>query len=435
VVTTDVKLVTKSVIEYAATLKTSKALPAGTHTTNLEVRVCEDEPQVCAKPFPGSPWRVPVSVTVKPQSTLSQQGVIPGVPAWSTYQGNAAHNGFVPATFDPAKFSRRWTIPASNALPSAAVIDNGKAFVVRGNSLISWRLEAINEDTGETAWSVDFGKLDQVNDPAAANGKVYLTSTGKQDSFFWVFDQGTGRLLSKTPMTLSGLGYHYYAPTVFEDKIYTGSDHDNGGVSKFSDPDGRLEWQSRMSNDWFEWTPAVDSTYVYGFISGTLTALRKTDGRSMFNIGTPFSAFSGTGLVLGDQMAYAPSHATLFGFDLAKQSIAWSFDNLPRGMPALSKDTLYTLAERGTRLEARATTTGALKWTANVDDVGCNMCSVVATNKHIFVSLDIETLAIDIDSHAVVWRHPLGGKLAISNRGVLYIVNPNSGQIAAINLQ
>jgi outer membrane protein assembly factor BamB len=251
-------------------------------------------------------------------------------------------------------------------------------------------------------------------------------------SFLWVFDQGTGKLLNKTDMGFSRF-YHYYAPTIYGDEIYTAGGAYFGGLSKFNDKDGRREWIG--SADGAGWTPAVDEKYVYTFINGDLDARRKTDGVTAFTIFTPYSPFSGTGFALGDQMAYAPSNGKLFGFDLAKQSIAWSFDNLPRGMPALSKDTLYTLSERGTQIEARTATTGSLKWTTKLDTLGCNICSVIATNKHIFVSLDIETLAIDIDTHTVVWRHPLGGNIAISNRGVLYIVNPTSGQIAAINLQ
>jgi len=38
-------------------------------------------------------------------------------------------------------------------------------------------------------------RLYNVNPPAAANGKVFVTSTGHEDSFLWVFDQATGQLM------------------------------------------------------------------------------------------------------------------------------------------------------------------------------------------------------------------------------------------------
>jgi hypothetical protein len=50
---------------YNVTLATSPTLLPGTHSTTLEVRVCQDDPLVCAQPFPGSPWYLPLSVEVR----------------------------------------------------------------------------------------------------------------------------------------------------------------------------------------------------------------------------------------------------------------------------------------------------------------------------------------------------------------------------------
>lgn len=64
VITTQVSISAASQMAYAASLRTAAGLSVGTHTTTLEVRVCEDAPLTCAKPFPGSPWRVPLTVQV-----------------------------------------------------------------------------------------------------------------------------------------------------------------------------------------------------------------------------------------------------------------------------------------------------------------------------------------------------------------------------------
>ena len=64
-ITTDVQLSAISDLEYVATLHTAPGLPAGTRTTYLEVRLCEDAPLTCRVPLPGSPWYVPLTVTVQ----------------------------------------------------------------------------------------------------------------------------------------------------------------------------------------------------------------------------------------------------------------------------------------------------------------------------------------------------------------------------------
>jgi hypothetical protein len=53
---------------YNVTLATSPTLLPGTHSTTLEVRVCRYFPPAgsrCEAPQPGSPWMIPVSVTLK----------------------------------------------------------------------------------------------------------------------------------------------------------------------------------------------------------------------------------------------------------------------------------------------------------------------------------------------------------------------------------
>jgi hypothetical protein len=57
----------------------------------------------------------------------------------------------------------------------------------------------------------------------------------------------------------------------------------------------------------------------------------------------------------------------------------------------------------------------------------------LVTNNLAFVSSMKFTYAIDLSTRKVVWTYPLGGMLALSNRGVLYIQAYN--QLVAINLQ
>jgi hypothetical protein len=65
-ITTDVQVVAQSALVYTANMKTNGTLQPGSYTTTLEVRLCEDDPVVCNTPISGSPWRLPMSLTVSP---------------------------------------------------------------------------------------------------------------------------------------------------------------------------------------------------------------------------------------------------------------------------------------------------------------------------------------------------------------------------------
>lgn len=433
-ISTNVQLSNNSALQYVATLRTASGLQPGTHTTYLEVRLCEDAPEICKTPLPGSPWYLPLTVVVRPDTNLSPLSAVAGVAPWSTYQGNAAHTGFVPATFAAASFNRRWAavLGSTNSLNPVAV-DNGKVFVTRGNWSAGWTLQAINESTGQTDWSVNLGTIHRVNAPAAANGKVYVTSTGHQDTFFWVFDQATGTLLGKTPMRSQW--ETYLAPTVVGDSIYTNSGS-YGGLSKFRGND-TLEWFSQLPQ-YDGWTPAVDATYAYAYLAGSLHALWTSDGRTAFTIANPgysWHGYTGAAPVLGNQMAYVVDAGRVVGFDLVQRTVGWSVDNGARGQPVLANGSLYVAGANGTALEARRAADGQLQWMVNLS-VNSNEVfnSIVATNNHAFVSSGENTVAIDLATHAVVWKYALGGSLSISDRGVLYIASP-TGKLAAVNLR
>ncbi|QJE02261.1 hypothetical protein HH212_21405 [Massilia forsythiae] len=66
-ITTDYRLEALSDLEYVATLHTSPTLTPGTYTSYLRVQLCADAPLVCNRPLEGSPWYVPLNVTVKPK--------------------------------------------------------------------------------------------------------------------------------------------------------------------------------------------------------------------------------------------------------------------------------------------------------------------------------------------------------------------------------
>ena len=437
VISTDVKVSAVNSVEYLATLTTSTVLPVGSHSTGLELRLCEDDPLVCKTPLDGSPWTIPLKVVVKSGTNLTALRSIPQMPNWSTYQGNASHTGYVPASFDVKNFVRRWTMPATqaNAERLAVTHDNGKVFaVLSGRFTTQSSVVAISEDTGKELWRVDLGALHRVNPPAAGNGKVYVTSTGHQDTFFWVFNQADGSLLSKKSM--SSQWETYLAPTIFGDTVYTNSGS-YGGMSKFSTTTHDLLWYTSLPQ-YDGWTPAVDGTHAYAYMAGSLYAVNTTDGKVAYTINDPANQWNGyTAAVVtlsGKQGGFVVNGGRLIGFDLAAKSLAWSANGTAVGPPAYAKDVVYVLNAGGTVLEAHSPANGSLQWTSNSFGDKGRFNKLIVTDNLAFVSSDTTTLAIDLETRKTVWEYPLGGELSISNRGVLYIGGADR-KLAAVNLQ
>lgn len=413
---------------------TTNALPVGTYTSKLELRMCQDDVHTCQLPVGGSPWIVPLTVNVKSPINLSALKAIDGLSSWTTYQGNAAHTGFVDASFDPAAFSRRWHLPNitnySNSYASTA-LDGGRAFFVRRGVANHRELLAVSEDTGELAWKVDLGLLNQVNPPAAANGRVYVTSTGQADSYLWGYDQATGALLKK--LVMSSQWPDYSAPTIFGTDVYS-INGGQGGIAKYSDAEGKFSWSVGLTVDQ-GWSPATDGGFVYNYADSILVALNVADGSRAYSVGSssPYStSFKPSPVVLTDTQQAIIVDDKLMAFDLATHTRSWVLSTTASGMAAYGNGTIYAFGQNGRTLEARAPATGSLLWTSS-DLIG-GLKQVILTRNMAFVSSTTSTQAVDLNTHKAVWTYPQGGNLAISPRGVLYILN-DVGALAAVNLR
>lgn len=427
---------------YIADLKTTSSLKVGTYATNLEVRFCEDEPAICKKPAPGSPWLVPLRVTVHPATNFKGLRAAPFMPNWSTFQGNAAHNGYVPASFDVSKFIRRWSSPVLRDGKFMPIVhDNAKVFAVNsGYSVNDNALVAYDENTAKELWRYDFGRTVSVNPPAAAGGKVYVSSTGVEASYlasyFWVFDQASGQVLSKKRMNLYSDSYTPPS-TVFGEAVYTRSGHQ-----------GSMSTYSTVNNDFIRETgkngfnygvPSVEGNYAYAFGINTLFAIKTADGTDAFSIGDAYGGRDDSGQSLavlsGKQTAFVINRGNLIAFDLATRSLSWAAPASAVAEPVYAKEVVYVLNAKGAQLDAYAAKTGGLLWSSGTLPSSAKFNQLLVTDTLAFVSSADVTAAIDLNTRKIVWEYPLGGALSISNRGVLYISGAESRKFAAINLE
>lgn len=416
--------------EYRATLKTAATLAAGRHATTVDLRLCEDDPALCKAPLAGSPWKLPVTVTVRPQ-TKSALTPIPGVAAWGNANGNAAHTGFVPASFVTAAFNRRWSSQVVDNTLSPIAVDNGKVFATRRPRAGKFALLALDEDTGRILWTHEFDDSRKVGAgaPAAAAGKVYLTTTIASAAYLWAFDQTSGAVLSKTGLSLARS--MDLAPTVDGDDVYTFS---NDGLAKVVASAGKVAWSHPVLYSDEAWNPALQGDMAYVYSSGILYAVRTSDGTQAFRIADRFadrSNFDDAAVAVGAGKAFVVDYR-LYAFDLETRTVGWVSQG-PHGGLAIAGDNVYT-TDGAKTLEVRAAGTGELRWSLDLSTENERYEDVLVTASHVFVSAQNRTLAVDLATRKVVWSMPFGGHLALSNRGVLYAAGWN-GLLVAVNLR
>lgn len=75
-------------------VRVKAGLSQGTHRGNIEVRACQDDPLVCHRPYGGSPFHVPLTVTVAPDPGYPTSPVngdfAAGTSGWTTYRAGTA---------------------------------------------------------------------------------------------------------------------------------------------------------------------------------------------------------------------------------------------------------------------------------------------------------------------------------------------------------
>ena len=356
-------------------------------------------------------------------------------PDWTTFQGNSAHTGYVPARLDPAKFTTRWQIPISTVqgglTPGVASMatSNGLVYVSGGN-----RLDAYREADGSAVWSHDFSDLPfpSVNPPALSKGVVYVAA-GQQDStFLFAFDAATGAAVFQSPM--SSQWENYLAPTVGAYGIYTNAGT-YGGLYAFA-RNGKQRFVAYEAQQSL-WTPAVDATGVYSY-TGNLQVVDPQTGVVTHTIaddtfqnytyligGSP--VLGAPGSVFVANYANAPLNGgaignTLLNFSTLTDSIAWKVAGDYPTTPAYAAGRLYAVNNGPLRLEVRSEADGTLAWQWTPPAGNLQFVSeVLLTDNLVFVSTDVATFAISLKTHKAVWSCSSAGKLALSRSGILYI--------------
>lgn len=446
---------------YIATINTSPILPVGHYQGVFQVKLCPDA--ACKSQYQGSPSLLPFDITVAASSNLTTLSQWPGVNNWETFQGNAAHTGYVPVTLDEKKFSSRWHINEPNdATITPVVVANGLVYMAIAISP-SKTIIAFREADGSIAWQRWIGNGGMTSPPAVSNGKVFLSSIDWQSNLI-SYDAVSGDQIFKTSLPYQ---VFEFPPTVTADAVY-----DNPGmfgrIYNVDSVTGLENWLSDLSpsSNYDTWAPAIDDNYVYACITNIgLDVLDKSTGLVSYNIPpqsvsqqSTVSQHNSLAPVIGENKSVycidddvqassgAPAHNTLTRYDTTAREVSWSLQGSYQINPVVANGVVYVANVSPYQLEARSATNGALlwKWTPpRADETDYFGNNLIVTDNMIFVSTNKQLYAISLTSHAPVWTYWKPGRIAISQNGVLYIstynwllqTNQNNIGLSAVNLK
>jgi hypothetical protein len=415
-------------------------LGVGTHAGTIALYVCNRPVTVCDanSDISASPLTIPYSITITPLQRLPTVTTLTGLPEWGTYQGNSGHTGYVPVTLDPTHFSSYWvwTLPnsAGNKL-TPATTGSGKVVLSGSGYFSTSTLFALNEADGSLAWQYNFGSIFAVNPPAVEDGRVFVASSGHEDTFMWSFDLNGGALIYKT--AFDSQWEHYLAPVVRDGYVYTDGGY-YGGMYRFKERTGALNWFGEL--DQYElWSPAVDDQYAYADTGGEFVALDKVTGERIFAVTNanfnwwgyslniaPVLPGDGSVMVVDGIFDFGYAHQNnLIRFSVSGQAESWRVAGSFASDPVVANGTLYILNAATNAIEARSNATGSLlwSWVPSGASETIAVSNLVLTDNLIFVTTTAGTYAINLTTHNSVWNVAQTGRLALSSNKVLYIVS------------
>lgn len=433
---------------YITTVSVNENLTVGEYQGNIEVRVCKDP--ACNQHYTGSPIGYPYDIKIVSEENLTPISISNQQAAWSTFQGNARHDGYVAITLDADKFNRRWRwqAPQSSTQVRPVVSDDGQVFVVSsGNFAQASSLYALKEQDKSEIWKHDFGNRFRVNDPAVSENRVYVASSGHEDTAMWILQAKTGELVANTPFRSQWESY--LAPTIVGQTVYTNGGS-YGGLNAFNSVDGSDQFFTPLAQ-YDYWTPAVDENHVYAMVGGNLSMINPTSGEVTGTIRDPSFEWHGWTMncspILGrSNNVISLNQRTRFwennlvSFNTQALSVNWSTAGTFSTHPAVANGVIFVADQQANALQAFDEVNGTLLWSWSPNDpeeTGFDY-NIVATDNIVFTSTNKRVHAIDIATQKSLWSYRRPGYLALSNAGILYITTmkgeDSDGALVAINL-
>lgn len=328
------------------------------------------------------------------------------IPAWTTYQGDAKHTGWVDVTLDTSNFKQRWSKPMEMAALQQGAAGDGYIFFNNGGVL-----QALDARSGETLWTQSLSgsySFNVFNQPAYADGMVYVQTGGHSDAFLWAFNAADGTLVFQTP--LEDQWSNFLAPTIVDGTVYIGGGY-YGGMYAIDAKTGQEKWwQTLNQNDQF--TPAISGNYAIAYTANytsKLTVVDRLTGNLAFEI-TDLGADGHSGsmnlapVVAGDYVL-VQYNRRLAAFNLTSKQLAWEVKEHFVGQPVVKGERIYV--NNNGAVETRVLSTGALvsSISGNAGNSGAPgfIGNPLVTNNLLFVRDEQNIYAYQVDTSALAW--------------------------------
>jgi outer membrane protein assembly factor BamB len=451
------------------TLQSRPGLAAGTYRGRLELNLFTLVPDPFSRVLPSAvSYTITVAADQGNTSALSKLTT-----EWEGFGGNAAHTGMVALTLDPAKFTRRFTrVAEPGTMIDQIAVGDGHLVLATHSAATAGQagvpsLQAYNESDNSRIWRVDGEPGNLYFNLSAATRQVQASINTRQGQSIYSFDANSGaqRFVLNQSSRLLLSSNNGFAPTVYGSMFCYG----DGFVGDLRCRDlnsGALLWQADVRGVadpvFDDWAPAISESAVFTNLNGKFSAFNRVDGRLQFQLAVPGPssgsvqtrhelnqasvAVDANSVLVLDQrnLDLAPRDNTLSMIDLAGRRIRWQQTGQFVAHPVAGQGVVYVGNAKTGAVEARDVASGNLRWSWNLptpQDSGFGN-ALILTNNLLFVSGRRNTWAIDLTTHQSVWSYPLGGQLALSAQGVLYIMNSTlavsdsaAGVVVALNLR
>jgi hypothetical protein len=416
--------------KYVVAFKTAKDLGGDSYKGNITFRLCRDA--ACATVYPGSTQTFAYTFDVQLKD-------------WEALQRNAAHTGYVHATFDPASFKKAWDWTPAEAVVSPVATKGAMVFVTRQNVDRTFSVHALSSVTGAESWAYNLGSVSHASAPSLAGNQIYTSTmvSSSSDNKNIVLNATTGQYLRSTSFAAQ---WSFFAPpTPFGTELYMAAGYYGGAVYGYNAIAGTqlwMEYATRGGPTDGE-TPAVDDKYVYYYTGRSLDIFDRMSGAVVKSIPDPFAVSTGysyrAGPILGSKgnaMAYSgtfyggPSYTAgfsqpkiLVNFSLATSAYVWRTADVYETVPALAKGVVYVARNNPTRLDAVSEETGSVLWNWAPPTGEAFLGNAVATDTLVFISTDKAVYAVSTTgaTHASVWSAATPGEIAISGDNRLIV--------------
>jgi outer membrane protein assembly factor BamB len=350
-----------------------------------------------------------------------------GAPGWWNFQGNAARTGFVPASLDASKFTRRFTGSEKN--PTSAVAEGGRVCIGANPTPLSadsGRIQCMDEATGKVLWSAPYGG-NELHPPAIAGGRLVVSSSGTRGRLS-ALNMADGATLWNS----AGLVSDFNPPTTVGDAVFAGCGA--GMLCRFDAATGQSAWITAGSSVYYG---TIAGAKLLGGDAHSLARIDAAGGASLGTValgGAPFGQSWGALVVDANLAAYGATSNRLVKIHPELGAVLWKTDDEFLSPPVVAGDLLYVATKGG--LQGRSRADGSLKWTWRApkawSEIPRGGVSLVLVGKYAFVGDPTGTRAVDVESGQAVWFDSARGPMAVSANGILYISDPNG--LVAINL-